>query len=75
MRLRSLHVSRHIVGTEAISRAPVIVLYPNDVVLADIAAGLDLDQLQQDLAGGLQPIIRIPAIRENNRESPQIYEF
>src|SRR4030081_1898623 len=40
------------------SRAPVIVLDPDDVVLAEIAAGLDLDQFQQNLAGIFQPMDR-----------------
>src|ERR1700722_12863128 len=38
------------------SRTAVIVLDPDDVVLTEIAAGLNLDQLQQYLAGFLQPM-------------------
>ena len=34
----------------------IIVLNPNDIVLAEIAAGLDLDQFQRDLAGVFQPV-------------------
>jgi hypothetical protein len=37
-------------------RSLVIVLDADDVVLAEIAAGLDLDQLQHDLAGIFQPV-------------------
>src|SRR5260370_36244246 len=33
-------------------------LDPDDVILAEIAAGLDLDQLQDDLAGILKPVDR-----------------
>src|SRR5947209_412173 len=36
----------------------VVILDPDDVVLAEIAAGLDLDQLQVDLAGILQAMRR-----------------
>jgi hypothetical protein len=38
------------------SRTPVIILDADDIVLAEIAAGLDLDQLQQNLAGIFQPV-------------------
>jgi hypothetical protein len=38
------------------SRPLIIVLDADDVVLAEIAAGLDLDQLQYDLAGIFQPV-------------------
>jgi hypothetical protein len=38
------------------SRPSIVILDANDVVLAEIAAGLDLDQLEQDLAGIFQPI-------------------
>jgi hypothetical protein len=37
---------------------PVIVLDADDVILAEIAAGLHLDQLQQDLSGVLEPVHR-----------------
>ena len=38
------------------SASPIIILDADDVVLAEIAAGLHLDQLQQDLAGIFQPV-------------------
>ena len=38
------------------SGAPIVILDTDDIVLAEIAAGLDLDQLQQNLAGILQPV-------------------
>src|SRR5205814_9914787 len=38
--------------------APVVVLDADDVVLAEIAAGLDFDQFELDLAGILQPVHR-----------------
>ena len=40
------------------SRALIIILDADDVILAEIAAGLDLDQFQQDLAGIFQPVHR-----------------
>ena len=40
------------------SLAPVIVLDADDVVLAEIAAGLHLDQLEHDLARIFQPVHR-----------------
>src|SRR6202007_2523580 len=46
-------------------RATVVVLDADDVVLAEIAAGLHLDQLQHDLAGIVQPVHR--AHRDINR--------
>jgi organic radical activating enzyme len=39
-----------------LSRSPIIVLDPDNIVLAEIAAGLHLDQLQQNLAGIFQPV-------------------
>ena len=36
----------------------VVVLKPHDVVLAQVAAGLHLDDLQRHLAGILQPVGR-----------------
>lgn len=38
------------------SSALAIIQQTNDVVLAEIAAGLNLDQFQQDLAGVFQPM-------------------
>src|ERR1700722_10802904 len=38
------------------SRALIIILDADDVILAEIAAGLDLDQFQQDLAGVFEPV-------------------
>src|ERR1700761_9453974 len=38
------------------SRAFIIVFDADDVILAEITAGLDLDQFQQDLAGVFQPV-------------------
>jgi hypothetical protein len=38
------------------SRTPVIILNADDVVLAEITAGLNLDQFQQNLAGVFQPV-------------------
>ncbi len=40
------------------SGAPIIILDADDVVLAEIAAGLNLDQFQQNLAGIFQPMDR-----------------
>ena len=40
------------------SRTLVIVLDTDDVVLTEVAAGLDLDQFEQDLAGIFQPVNR-----------------
>src|SRR5258708_39801735 len=40
------------------SSSAIVVLDPHDIVLAKIAAGLDLDQLQVDLAGILQAMLR-----------------
>jgi hypothetical protein len=40
------------------SGAPIIILDTDDVVLAKIAAGLHLDQFQQNLAGIFQPVDR-----------------
>ena len=38
------------------SRAPVVILDPDNIILAEIASGLDLDQFQQDFAGIFQPV-------------------
>jgi hypothetical protein len=38
------------------STPPVVILYADDIILAEIASGLNLDQLQQDLAGIFQPV-------------------
>src|SRR5262245_57502287 len=38
------------------SRAPIVVLDADDVILAKITSGLDLDQLQHDLAGIFEPV-------------------
>ena len=40
------------------SGAPVIILDADDVVLAEITAGLHLDQFQQILTGTFQPVDR-----------------
>src|ERR1700730_17815589 len=40
------------------SHSAVVILNPHDIVLAEIAAGLDLDQLQVDLAGILEAMLR-----------------
>jgi len=40
------------------SGAPIIILDAHDVVLAEITAGLNLDQFQQNLAGIFQPVDR-----------------
>jgi hypothetical protein len=40
------------------SGAPIIILDTDDVVLAEITAGLNLDQFQQNLAGIFQPVDR-----------------
>lgn len=37
---------------------PIIVFDPDDIVFAEIAAGLNLDQFQRDLAGILQSVLR-----------------
>jgi hypothetical protein len=37
-------------------RTAIVILDANDIVLAEIAAGLNLDQLQRDLAGVFQPV-------------------
>ena len=37
-------------------RPPIVILDADDVVLAEIAAGLNLDQLEQDLAGILDAL-------------------
>jgi hypothetical protein len=38
------------------SRALIVILDTDNVVLAEVAAGLDLDQFQQNLAGVFQPV-------------------
>jgi hypothetical protein len=40
------------------SRPAIIVLDADDIVLPEIAAGLNLDQLKHDLAGIFQPVHR-----------------
>ena len=40
------------------SGAPIIILDTDDVILAEITAGLNLDQFQQNLAGIFQPVDR-----------------
>jgi len=37
-------------------RPLIIVLDADDIVLAEVASGLDLDELQQNLAGIFQPV-------------------
>ena len=51
-------LSDNSVQSRRVSLAPVIVLDADDVVLAEIAAGLHLDQFEQDLAGIFQPVHR-----------------
>src|SRR3954462_14190863 len=43
-------------GQDNDSRPLVVVLDADDVVFAEIAAGLDFDQLERDLAGVFQPV-------------------
>src|SRR5438067_12772409 len=45
-------------GPRPDSGALIVVFNPDDVVFPEIAAGLDLDQLQHDLAGVLHPVHR-----------------
>src|SRR5207302_4092392 len=40
------------------SRSAIVILDPDDIVLAEIAAGLDLNQLQVDLARILEAMLR-----------------
>src|SRR3979490_2872726 len=51
---------RRIDGSLSSSRScsAIVVLDPDDIILAKIATGLDLDQLQVDLAGILQTMLR-----------------
>src|SRR3954471_12630711 len=44
------------VGATLCSRALIVVFNPDDVVFAEIASSLDLDQLQHDFTGVLHPV-------------------